>query len=520
MDYLVRLVQVHEDFRLPEIRSLASFFGIEIEILSYSPDSPILIIRILSYPTSKFPSSTSAAKALISRSVLSWGIYELWGRTPADHNNDNEATYAALHADVKTRTNPKVWSRYKASSFKFSLDSYCGKRSPTEQREIIDSFRYLGLEGPIRMQNPEVEFSVFEEWSLKGSPHHQVKELTPATDIPSVSQQSCQEQTSSHPPSPPPSRKPHRLLFGLLIAQSPRNTLTLKHDLKRRPYISTTSMDATLALVSANLAHAGPEKIIYDPFVGTGGLLVAAAEFGSWVCGSDIDGRSFRGRKGEGRGNGEMMKTEKKGGVWRNFEAYGLEELFGDCFVGDLIHAPLRKRDEGGRRRGNDDDGGWLDGIICDPPYGVREGLKVLGNRDPRPDRTPHMIDGVPAHTLPGYVAPKKPYSFERMLDDILAFAADTLVVDGRLAFWMPSANEDEEVLAIPSHKDLYLMECCVQRFNKWSRRLLVYRRRRKGEQRAVNGPSTKVEVDNFADGKTASELNSFRRKYFQGFQT
>ena len=413
--------------------------------------------------------------------------------TPKD-----DATYEALHADVRMRTDPTVWARYKDASFKCSIDSFREKRSRDEQTQIINSFRFLGLEGPIRMQDPDFEFTIFEEWSLDVRSSNQRRRIP--------------DSTSAAPPDKPsvlsPPRSPHSLYFGLLLSTSPRHTLTLKHDLKRRPYISTTSMDATLALVSANLAHAGPGRVIYDPFVGTGGFLVAAAEFGACIWGSDIDGRSFRGSKKANKGRTE--EKQKCQGIWRNFEEYGLGELFGDCFVSDLINTPLRR-----------DGGGWLDGIICDPPYGVREGLKVLGNREPGPDGVPHLIDGVPAHTLPGYVAPKKPYSFERMLDDILAFAADTLVVDGRLAFWMPSANEDAEELTIPKCMGLELVECCVQPFNKWSRRLLVYRKRDGGDGQEASWCSrNNNRTGEIANGKTASDLNSFRRKYFQGFQT
>lgn len=507
MDYLIRLVQAHQDFRLAEIRSLASYFRIEVEIVSYADHSPFLILRILSYPTAKFPTPNSAAKALISRSVLSLGIYELWGKAAGVQG---DATYAALHADVQTRTTPELWAGYREASFKFSVDAYCGKRSPAEQNEIINGFRYLGFQGPIRMQNPEFEFTAFEEWSLASNPNHLRKPAPDDTSQPSADKtRPCDLR--------PPQRGPQSLYFGLLISLSPRHGLITKHDLKRRPYISTTSMDATLALVSANLAHAGPGRMIYDPFVGTGGFLVAGAELGACVCGSDIDGRSFRGAgRGKGGSDGRAGREKGgKGGVWRNFDEYGLGDLFGDCFICDLINTPLRT---------NDGDG-WLDGIICDPPYGVREGLKVLGNREPMSDRTPVMIDGIPAHTLPGYVAPKRPYSFERMLDDILAFAADTLVPNGRLAFWMPSANEaDEEELAIPRHVELELVECCVQRFHRWSRRLLVYRRRGKDEFKGADDVNRAGNDDEnlkgLPNGKTASDLNPFRRKYFQGFQT
>lgn len=65
------------------------------------------------------------------------------------------------------------------------------------------------------------------------------------------------------------------------------------------------------------------------------------------------------------------------------------------------------------------------------------------------------------------YIPPKKPYSFEAMLEDILTFAALHLVDDGRLSLWMPTANDEEVELAIPSHHCLGLVSVCVQPFNK-----------------------------------------------------
>ena len=388
------------------------------------------------------------------------------------------------------------------------------------------------------MAHPDAEFTIFEEWDISLSPHHQV--ITKQNP-------SASESTASSVVT----RAPTKIFFGRKIATSPRSILLEKHSLKTRPYISTTSMDAALALTTANLALSTPGKLFFDPFVGTGGFLLSAAEFGALTFGSDIDGRSFRG-KGAGI----------EDGVGANFRKYELEGAFGDCVVADLTNTPLRTGRNGKR---------WLDGIICDPPYGVREGLKVLGTRSPRAaaadddqkdeavtkhdSRTQppsiHLIDGVPAHTLPGYIAPKKPYALSRMLGDILAFAANTLVDDGRLAFWMPAASEEGGggggggggASGIPQHACLELLHCCVQPFNKWERRLLVYRRRRREETtdggQLLSSPASGGEAlpiddedDNDARavqtgerhsdggmGTTANDLNPFRRRYFQGFR-
>lgn len=53
------------------------------------------------------------------------------------------------------------------------------------------------------------------------------------------------------------------------------------------------------------------------------------------------------------------------------------------------------------------------------------------------------------------------------MLDDLMEFAATMLVDNGRLSFWMPTANDEELVLEIPSHHCLELVSVCVQTFNK-----------------------------------------------------
>lgn len=164
---------------------------------------------------------------------------------------------------------------------------------------------------------------------------------------------------------------PSQIHFGRWIAASQRPAIW-DYSLKRRNYISTTSMDSELALITANLTLAGPGKLFYDPFVGTGSFPIACAHFGAVALGSDIDGRMLRGKKGVN--------------IRSNFRQYGLLNRYLDGFIADLTHCPLRA-------------GRILDGIICDPPYGVREGLKVLGSRDGGGKKKEELvIDGKAAH--------------------------------------------------------------------------------------------------------------------------
>ncbi|KAI5462920.1 S-adenosyl-L-methionine-dependent methyltransferase [Mariannaea sp. PMI_226] len=440
MDFLIKFAQVHETFRLPEIEALAIVEGLDLKVLHYSLDSPFCIVRL---------PSVDAAKRLVQRSILAQSIHELWG---------TGKTLQEVHDAVKQGT-PHLWAQYKMVSFKFAVEPYQGSRSTAKRIELINSFRFLGFDGPIKMSKPEEVFTIFEEWPFDSVPK----------GIP--------DPTNIH--------------FGRYLAGSSRD-MCLKFDLKKRGYISTTSMDSELALITANIALAAPGKLFYDPFVGTGSFPIACAHFGALSWGSDIDGRSIRGEGG-------------KKSLQGNFEQYGLGTGLGDVFSADLTHTPIQ------RRR-------WWDGIVCDPPYGVREGLRVLGCRDP--ERTPWLIEaGRTKGSDPDYVPPKKPYSFLAMLDDILVFASETLVDNGRLSFWMPTANDEEQEIPVPSHPCLEIVVVCIQVFNKWSRRLITYRRVPDAHVSPLELQAYTARKTTGVSGTTADELNPFRRGYFKKFE-
>ncbi|CAL5874640.1 uncharacterized protein PFLUO_LOCUS8937 [Penicillium psychrofluorescens] len=440
MEYLIRFAQQHESFRLPEIEALATLAGIDLEIISYNDYAPYCIVKL---------KDEAAARALIRRSILSKDIYELWGQG---------STYDEVHADVRRRT-PHLWAQYQKTPFAFHVECFAGKRSHSTKMEIIQSFSYVGFTGPIRLKNPDQQWWVMEEY---------VSDVEAAT-----------------PEGMPQSAEPRKIYLGRKIAEGNRSAVD-KYDLKKRKYISTTSMDAELSLVTANMAHAAPGKLFFDPFVGTGSFIVSAAHFGALTLGSDIDGRAFRG-SADGRKDGMCLL--------QNYRQYGHMSQFVEAFVSDLTNSPLRRAQ-------------FLDGIVCDPPYGVREGLRVLGMKDGR-GKQPVYIDGVPAHYRPGYIAPKKPYGFEALQNDILDFAAQTLVSDGRLSMWMPTASDEDVEFPIPMHPNLQVLSVSVQPFNNWSRRLITYRRLPEGEVSDVSLARSKA--DDL--GMSADDLNAFRRK-------
>ncbi|KAJ5297639.1 hypothetical protein N7508_007888 [Penicillium antarcticum] len=439
MDYLVRFAQTHETFRLPEIHACATLAGVDIEILSYYEFSPYCVVRA---------PNEEAMRTIAKRSILIRDVFELWGQG---------TNYEELHADVPQRSQHR-WKDFEHSEFAFRLEYFGGKcnSSSTSKREILTSFTYTGFKGPVNLKNAEQQFFVMEEY------------------IDDVEQSVLKVA---------PVEKPRKIFLGRKICDSCRDTV-LKYDLKKRDYISTTSMDAELSLVTANMALAGPGKLFFDPFVGTGSFIVCASHFGALSMGADIDGRSFRG------------KEAAKLGVYENYKQYEMPSKFVDCFTSDLTNTPLRRPQ-------------FLDGIVCDPPYGIREGLRVLGNRHGKP-AVNVIIDGVPAHLRPGYVPPKKPYGFEALQKDILNFAVRSLVTNGRLAMWMPTTNDEAVEFPVPMHEDLEVVSVSVQSFNNWSRRLITYRRLPEGEKSDVTLGRTKTDDQ----GHRADDLNLFRRTF------
>lgn len=57
------------------------------------------------------------------------------------------------------------------------------------------------------------------------------------------------------------------------------------------------------------------------------------------------------------------------------------------------------------------------------------------------------------------------------MINDILNFAARTLVTDGRLCMWMPTTSDKEADFPVPMHQDLEVISISVQPFSNCKQR-------------------------------------------------
>ncbi len=101
---------------------------------------------------------------------------------------------------------------------------------------------------------------------------------------------------------------------------------------KNRPYFSPVSLEPRFARALVNLARPAREMTIHDPFCGTGGILLEAADMGYTVSGGDNDRRMVEGCR-------------------RNLRSFGFRVEVSEGDVSDNIP----------------DD---IDRIVTDPPYG------------------------------------------------------------------------------------------------------------------------------------------------------
>lgn len=112
-------------------------------------------------------------------------------------------------------------------------------------------------------------------------------------------------------------------------------------SLKKRKFIGNTSMDTQLSLLMANQALVRPNHLVFDPFVGTGSLLVSAAKFGAYVLGADIDYMMLHAKAKPSRIKQKVR--EKNESVLANLEQYQCASRYIDVVIADFSHSLWHK---------------------------------------------------------------------------------------------------------------------------------------------------------------------------------
>lgn len=245
-----------------------------------------------------------------------------------------------------------------------------------------------------------------------------------------------------------------------------------------------------------NQGLVGADDVVLDPFVGTGGLLIAAAHYGACCFGSDIDIRVLKGY-GVSYINPHLKLENKKSDIFHNFDAYGLrrpeiircdnaawvwrlpwdaQSSRSDNEIPDKsngnIKAPratyLERNLAGGKP--------WVDCIMTDPPYGIRAGARQSGHtkKCKRNEQTRSNEDRLT------YIPPTVMYNSRAVVSDLLSLSSRLLVDGGRLVFLLPvdmsTAKDDVGSL---SHEELDLISTSMQQLSAGMGRILVTMRRK-----------------------------------------
>ncbi|KAK8374673.1 hypothetical protein O3P69_011700 [Scylla paramamosain] len=433
--YLLWCANEHIEFRIPEIKAISSMFNIPLTWIDKPKEDPYLVVEMR---------NEGDARRLMSRCMLVRSCFELWGQ-----GNTEEELHSSIRSFpldlMKPHLAPEKTFRVRVESFNKTLKN-------AEKLKKIESLSYLPFEGKVDLKHATTCLHLVEYYGLHPNEIH---------------------------------RGPYKLFLGRWVVDGQRELIS-KFSLKNRTYIGSTSMDAQLSFIMANFAQVQPGSTIVDPFVGTGSVLVAAAQFGGHAWGWDIDYLTLHARTKPTRHSQKERTAEES--ILSNFEQYGLKHKYLDVVVMDNARPFWREVP-------------YVDAIITDPPYGIREAMERVGSvKGPK-----NAEDTIKQQSSSHHFPSKMNYNLSDVYCDLINFAAQHLVVGGRLVFWLPVFREDYDESHIPSHPCLRIVFNCEQVLTVHaSRRLITLVKTRHPEE----GEVAKCQV---------TDLNAkFRDKFFQ----
>ncbi|KAK9758431.1 putative RNA methylase family UPF0020 [Popillia japonica] len=377
--------------------------------------------------------SDDDVRLLTNRSVSLRSSMELWAYSDTIedlHRDMKEFPYELLSPYMQENQSFKIevetfcyelLSPYmqENQSFKIEVETFCKHFTQKEKVDKLEAFSYLPVKGKVKLKNPDIVFQYIEYYG---------------TD----------------PKSPP--QHPYMVFFGRWIGNGLRQ-LIQNLSLKTRKFIGNTSMDPQLSLLMANQAQVRSGDIILDPFVGSGSLLVAAAQFGGYVLGTDIDYLMLHARTRPSRIT--QKERDKDESVKANMAQYNLDHKYLDVLVNDFA-IQFWKEDL------------RFDAIITDPPYGIREATEKIGTSK---ENCTISEEHLPTH------------------------------IPKLLVCWFPIFRDDYNEDGLPTNTCLKLVANSEQILNKHtSRRLLTYEKI--GEPRGDNA-------------EHRNNIMDFRSKYY-----
>uniref|UniRef100_A0A3Q4H9Q4 tRNA (guanine(10)-N(2))-methyltransferase TRMT11 n=1 Tax=Neolamprologus brichardi TaxID=32507 RepID=A0A3Q4H9Q4_NEOBR len=318
--------------------------------------------------------SEEDVRSIMARSVCAKSAFELWG-----HGQTLSELRTSLLNFPSEIMSPFM---HKDSTYRINVYTFNKTLLFADRIKRIDALEYLPFEGTVSLKNPQHIFCLLEDYG------------TDPNNIP---------------------EDPNYIYFGRWIADGQRD-LIRSHSVKNRHFIGNTSMDAGLSFIMANHARVKQDDLVFDPFVGTGSLLVACSHFGAYVCGTDIDYNTIHGKGRSSRKNQKWRGPDEN--IRANLRQYGIQKMYVDVMVSDASKPVWR-------------DAALFDAIVTDPPYGIREATRRTGS---------HKDIAKPAEGVfeESHVPVSQAYHLSDIFTDLLNFSAHHLVMGGRLVYWLP----------------------------------------------------------------------------------
>lgn len=392
-------------FRWPEIDGIVSMYNLSIKWREKTV-KPFAIVEL---------ASETDIRILCSRSMLIKSAHELWCEATTKTKLfqdliDSPLTRMPQFAGVDR-------------SFKITVETFNRKITTVEKVMKIEEMDFLPFEGPIDLKNPDNNFSFIEHYPR-------------------------QQNSDTY------GDLPDEYFFGRFICRSGKRYEVHKFNLRERKFISNTSMDPKLSTIMANIAQIRSGDVVLDPFVGSGSILVGAADMGAVVFGSDIDYKLLFGLSRPSRPN--VKKREADETLMGNLLQYSLSSQFGDIILTDASRPVFRESFK-------------FDAIICDPPYGIREACERVGT-----DKKDYKV---PDELLARHFPSKVRYTLKDIIRDLLNFGCRSLHVGSHLVFWIPifKNNEGEIIDAQDlSHGCMRQVCACEQELTRNTSRVLI----------------------------------------------
>lgn len=410
-------------------------------VLSFPLDSPYVpksasttITGTADPPSGETNESADIATIILSRCTLVRSVLELWGMAPSLEG----CATSAIQWTSRSRVGRTVFrnNATESQSWKLTVHTLGSRYSRMEQNSMRAHFSDLNFPGAIQMTDPSNEFVLIREVELDSAggalyPRHTLgRKIDPENDR----------------------RPPLACYFGRALGgcrSIRRMGGKMKYyDLKQRRYLGPTSMDAELSFIMTNLAQVQAGTIAFDPFVGTGSILLSCALRGAYCIGTDIDIRVLL-----GKGQDENIVAN-----FRQFELPRPELIRSD---NNIHHRHFRCVQP------------IYDAILCDPPYGIRAGARKSGSKR-------EVVSDVKPENRHDHIAQTQTYAVSDVMADLLDVAARTLVLGGRLVYVIPSFDSDFDVdCDLPRHPCLELIHVCYQPLStELGRRMVVHQKK------------------------------------------